>query len=54
MNNPFEKLMKMSSEELLAATKKMLADKEAWINCVQKKEPLTTLEDRGMKLMKVK
>jgi hypothetical protein len=54
MNNPFEKLIKMSPEELLSATKKMLEDKEAWKECVQKKESFSTLENRGMKLMKVK
>ena len=54
MNNPFEKLIKMSPEELLSATKKMLEDKEAWKECVQKKECFSTLENRGMKLMKVK
>ena len=54
MNNPFEKLIKMSPEELLSATKKMLEDKEAWKQCVQKKESFSTLENRGMKLMKVK
>ena len=42
------------AEELQNETKKMLEDKEAWKECVQKKESFSTLENRGMKLMKVK
>lgn len=54
MNNPFEKLAKMSPEELLSTTKKMLEDKDAWKECVQKKESFSTLKNRGMNVMKVK
>lgn len=42
-----------SKEEAIAAAKKMLSDKQEWLDCVRNNRPLSTLKDKGIVLSKL-
>ncbi|MCD7970601.1 MAG: hypothetical protein LUF87_09635 [Alistipes sp.] len=38
---------------VLSAVNKMMADKKAWLKCIDERKPLSTLEEKGVVLSKL-
>lgn len=45
---------KAQKEQILSAVSKVIADKNAWLDCVQQGKPLSSLKKQGVVLSKLR